>query len=150
MKEIMNQNVVVGKINQTIYEIAEMMKKYDIGFLPIAKGNKIVGVITDRDIVIGPILNQIEGSTSIENYITHRVISIDINASIDDLLECMTTYQIKRILITDQNKIVGVISIRDLVAHNINSQKLIDTLKQIDCIKAYPNQSDLEIDEFYL
>lgn len=150
MRKIMSQNVIVGKIEQSIYEIADIMRQHDIGFLPIAKENKIVGVITDRDLVIEALSNNVESNTSIENYITHRIVSIDIEESIDFLLSVMAKYQIKRVLVTEKNKVVGVISLRDLIEHDIDCNKLIHTLKQINRVTIHSDQSDLEVDTYYL
>lgn len=150
MKEMMSYPVIVGKLNDTIYEIASLMKEYDIGFLPIAKDNKIVGVITDRDLVIEALANEVTSNTTVENYITHRVISVEQNASIDEVLQNMSKYQIKRILVTENNKVVGVIAFSDLLHHVEQNEKLVDALKEIDRIHTHPTQDGLEIDQFYL
>ena len=150
MKDMMSSPVIVGKLNHTLAEIASIMKQHDIGFLPIAKENKIVGVITDRDLVIEALANRAAANTTVENYITHRIISIDIHKDINDVLENMRNYQVKRILVTDAQKIVGVIATSDLLYHYHDSQSLIKTLKEIDQIRVSTTQDNLEIDSFYL
>lgn len=149
MKEIMSSPVIVGKLDNSIYEIAHIMQQYDIGFLPIAKENKIVGVITDRDLVIQALANR-DTNTSIENYITHNVISVESYGKVEDVLTIMAEYQIKRVLVTEENKVVGVIAFSDLLHSKIESQTLIETLSKIDRISTHSNQSSLEIDSFYL
>ena len=51
VKNLMCSSLIVFDINSSLNELANTMKKYDIGFVPIANKNKIVGVLTDRDIV---------------------------------------------------------------------------------------------------
>lgn len=149
MKHIMSSPVIVGNINDTIENIAVLMKKYNIGFLPIAKANKIVGVITDRDLVIGAFIQLKNGNTPVENYITHHVVSIKSSGKVEEVLQLMTQYKVKRILVTEKNKVIGVIAFSDLL-HNVDSQQLIDTLKKIDENKINFTQDYLEIDSFYL
>lgn len=149
MKEIMSSPVIVGKINHSIYEIANKMKQYNIGFLPIAKENKIVGVITDRDLVTQALANQDTDST-VENYITHNVISMEVSGKVEDVLRLMAEYQVKRVLITEENKVIGVIALSDLLHSKIDSQTLIETLSKIDHNPTHSNQDYLEIDSFYL
>lgn len=150
MKEIMSYPIIVGKLDYSIYEIASLMKQHDIGFLPIAKENKIVGVITDRDLVVEALANEVASNATVENYITHRVISIEQNASIEEVLHKMSEYQVKRILVTENNKVVGVIAFSDLLNQVGQNDKLVDTLKRIDRIHTHSTQDELEIDEFYL
>ncbi len=149
MEQFMSSPVIVGKLEDSIGTIAEQMKQHNIGFLPIAKENKIVGVITDRDLVIKALANHADSTSPIENYITHHVIYIEQNASTQELLELMSHTQVKRILVTNQKKVVGVISISDLLDH-VQEKQLVDTLKQIDQNRVHEAQEDLEIDSFYL
>lgn len=147
MKEIMSYPVIVGKIDESIFEIANKMKQYQIGFLPIAKDNKIIGVITDRDLVVGPLSNH-DIEASLENYITHRVISIAHNKDVDTVLEYMAKYQIKRVLVTENQKVIGVISLSDLL--QLDAKKIVSTLQTIDQNANHQTQENLEIDSFYL
>lgn len=149
MEHIMSKPVIVGKLEDSIQTIASIMKQHDIGFLPIARENKIVGVITDRDLVIEAVANKADPTSPIENYITHHIVSIEQTASIEDLLELMVTYQIKRVLVTSETKVVGVIAISDLLKH-IKPTQFVDTLQKISRNDFHETQEDLEIDSFYL
>ena len=53
----MGQVIVVGSINDSLKDVSLLMLNYDIGFLPIKNKKKIVGVLTDRDLVINGIVN---------------------------------------------------------------------------------------------
>ena len=58
IENIMSKNIIVGSVTNTLEENSTLMKKYDIGFLPIKDQKNIVGVITDRDIVVSAISNK--------------------------------------------------------------------------------------------
>lgn len=149
MEHMMSRPVIVGKLEDSIEQIANMMKQHNIGFLPIAKENKIVGVITDRDLVVGGLANKVDPNSPVENYITHHVIYIEQNASTKELLDLMANTQVKRILVTNEKKVVGVIALSDLLKY-INPTQFVDTLQKIDRNHFHETQEDLEIDSFYL
>lgn len=148
IKEVINRNVVVGDINNSIVEIATIMKKRNIGFLPIKSNKKIVGVITDRDIVINCISNNCNNNDSIEGYISRNIIHIDWNREINDALNIMTREKIKRILVTDNMKVIGVLSLSDIIKKEEN--KTLETIKIIWELKDNNTNIDPEIDEYYL
>ena len=86
IKDIMSKNLIVKDINTNIYEISKTMKEYDIGFIPISKNNTIIGVLTDRDIVTKILANN---DNKINGYINNKIITININKSIDDIINLM-------------------------------------------------------------
>lgn len=146
IKDAMSKKLIIGKNTDTIKEISELMKKNDIGFIPISKNNKIIGVITDRDIVTRAIESGAKGDSKIESYISPNIISCDINENTSTVLDIMKKSKIKRLIITDSEKVVGVISISDL----LNEDKVFDTFKEIYTINRNDDYFKTEIDEFYL
>lgn len=155
IKEIMNKSIIYGDIDNTIEEICSLMKTYDIGFIPIKDNSHYIGVITDRDIVIRALANNIETDNTIETFITKNVISVDINESIEEALKLMSNYQIRRIMVKNKDKYVGIISLSDILSIKLD----FDILKYISKIfmpndkTIFNNDIDLpqaEIDEFEL
>lgn len=146
--KIMTKDIIVGDINNNIYEIANIMKKYDIGFLPIAKRNKIVGVITDRDIVVKCLANK--DINTIDDYMNKTIISLPVNTNIENVLKVMGQEQIKRILITDNKKLIGIISLSDIINSESYNEETYVTFKKIYKIKKNNDYYKTEIDEFYL
>lgn len=150
IEKIMTKHIIVGSITNTLLEVALIMQKYDIGFLPIIDKNKIVGVITDRDIVINAISNNCSANDLIEKYITKNVITINQNETIDNALSIMSQKQIKRLIVISENKIVGILSLSDIINHNQQAVNIINILKQIWKINRNDDLFKTEIDEFYL
>lgn len=148
IKEIVNKNLIVGDIDSSIIQISNIMKKNNIGFLPISNNNKIIGVITDRDIVINCISNNSSTDDKIEGYVNKNIIHIDCNGEINDALNIMAKEKIKRILVSDKDKIIGVLSLSDIIKYDEN--KVLETIKSIWEIKDNINNIEPTIDEFYL
>lgn len=148
IKEVVNKNIIVGDVKDSIVEIATIMKKYNIGFMPIKNEQKIIGVITDRDIVINCISNNCNNNDSIEGYINKNIIHIDWNREINDALNIMAKEKVKRILVSDNMKLVGVLSLSDII--NKEEKKTLETIKSIWKLKDNNRNIEPEIDEYYL
>lgn len=149
INDIMSKKIIVGSTTNTLSEIAELMKKYDIGFIPIVNKNKLVGVITDRDIVINAISNNCSFNDLIDKYVVKNIISIEQNKSIDDALNLMALKKVKRLIVTDNNKISGILTLSDILG-KYDNEILLDTFKQIFEINRNDDLFSTEIDEFYL
>lgn len=151
----MNKSIIYGDIDNTIEEICNLMKTYDIGFIPIKNNHYYIGVITDRDIVIKALANNVELDNSIEPFITNNIISVDINNSLEEAIKLMSDNQVRRIMVKNKDKFVGIISLSDILSIHLD----FDVLKYISKIfmpinnTNFTNDIDLpqaEIDEFEL
>lgn len=148
IKDIINSNLITCDKDATLNEVSIKMKNYGIGFIPISDDKKVIGVITDRDIIINALANNENKSTKIIDYINKNIITAPYNSSIEDVLQIMSQKKIKRILIEDNKKIIGVISLSDIINSDYKNDSLINTLKNIYTIKK--KEINVEIDEFYL
>ena len=143
MKDIMCSKIIVLDVNTSLEEIAKTMKKYDIGFIPISENNKIIGVITDRDIVVKILANK---DNKLKGYLS-KPISIDINSNINKVLDVMKKNKIKRVLVTENNKLIGIISLSDIISKNIDIK---ETIKEIYSIKKNDDDYETKVDDFIL
>lgn len=150
IENLMSKQVIIGSVTNTLSEIATTMKKYDIGFLPISDQNKIVGVITDRDIVINAISNNCSQNDVIDKYIVRKIITIEQDKSIEDAIKLMGDEKVRRLIIVKNNKITGILSLSDIINSDIDKNLIIDNLKKILEINRNDDLFKTEIDEFYL
>lgn len=148
VNEIMSKKIIYGEINDTIKEISKLMKKHNIGFIPIKNDNNYIGVITDRDICLSiTCINNI--NDSIKPYISNEVICIDHNSNIYEALNLMSKYKIKRLLVKEKDNIVGILSLSDILNY-ANNNNLIETYKSIFSLKDNKEYSNPEVDDYYL
>ena len=132
VKDIMTKNLITCESDCSIHQISQKMKEFDIGFMIITKKNKLEGIITDRDIVIEMIVNY---DHKVNDYLHKIVQTIDQEETIENALQIMKNKKIKRLIVTSQTKIVGVISISDILNKTKETNKLLDTLKSIYSIE---------------
>lgn len=144
----MSRNLIIMNDNTSISEVARIMKEKDIGFIPISNDNKIIGVITDRDIVVNAISNKCNLDTPVKEYATKNVISVNIDDNVSKILNVMRKNKVKRVLVNDEHKLVGIVSFSDIL--NNNEFDILNTMKEIWSIKRNNDRYKTEIDEFYL
>ena len=149
LSDIISTNLIVSNIDDSLSSISSKMRDYDIGFIPIIDRNKIVGVITDRDIACRVYENN-EIDPDITDYMSRDIVSVSVYGSIDDVLNEMKNHKIKRVLINDNKKIIGVCSISDLIVLDDYRDNIYETIKSIYSIGPNKHKYETEIDEFYL
>ncbi|CAM3721359.1 CBS domain-containing protein [Cohnella lubricantis] len=119
VSDIMTKDCVTVTPKDNIYECAVLMKQHDIGFLPVVEGRKLIGVVTDRDLVIRGYANKNPGSESVMNVCTQDVETISPNLSVDEAGARMAANQIRRLPVVENGELLGVISIGDLAMREI-------------------------------
>lgn len=145
IEKIMSKNLIVLN-DSNLEDIAKAMKRYDVGMVIINENNKIKGIITDRDIVIKILANK---DNKIKEYLTTNLVSIDINSDMNEAIDLMKKHKIKRLLVKKNNKLVGVLSLSDLL-NTVDNSILIETYKTIFSINRNTDKYLTDIDEFEL
>lgn len=124
VKEIMTSNVDFCTVKDNIYEAAVKMKQDDVGMIPVLDENhSLIGVVTDRDIVIRCVAEKRPNSTKITDVISTNLVTGTTDMSIDDIEELMASEQIRRIPIVDNHRLVGVVSLGDLAVRRESDLK---------------------------
>lgn len=144
--KIMSKDLIIFDVDSNLKEIANAMKRYDVGIIILSKKKKIKGIITDRDIVTKMLANQ---DNKIKEYMTTNLISIDINSDITEAINLMKKYKIKRLLVKDNNKLVGILSLSDLF-NVVDNETLIEVYKTIFSINRNTDKYLTDINEFEL
>lgn len=150
LESIMSKDIISAKDTATIQEVANLMLTFDVGFLPIINRNKVVGVITDRDIATTVFKNTDSLSNSIKDYIHKHIISCNKLVSLMDVLHLMKKEKVKRVLVTDNQKVVGIVSLSDIIKNSDETEEIINALKEIFTLNRNTDKYETEIDEFYL
>ncbi|MFC5453140.1 CBS domain-containing protein [Paenibacillus aestuarii] len=114
VKQIMATDCVTVTLQDNVYEIALKMKQHDIGFIPVVDGKKLVGVVTDRDLVIRGYAEKKSGSTAVAEVISKDITSIDANTTVEEAAKIMAKDQIRRLPVVENGNLVGVVAIGDL------------------------------------
>jgi len=112
----MTRNPRTVKPGDTLQSAAQLMDELNVGVLPVAEGNRLVGMLTDRDIVIrSTSVGQDPRTTTVSDAMTDEVRSLPMDASVLDAIQMMKDQQLRRIPVTDAaGELVGILSLGDL------------------------------------
>jgi CBS domain-containing protein len=124
--EVMSRNVVVVPADATVVEAAELMKNYNIGFLPVVSSNVLVGVLTDRDIVVNAIGRGMNPHLAlVRSIMTSKPVWCYEHDVLTDAADILADNHLHRLVVIDsKGKITGLLSIDDLAAH-MSSDRLL-------------------------
>lgn len=133
LNEIMTKEVELIHPDDSIKTGAEKMRYRDIGFLPVYDGEQLIGVITDRDLVIRVLAEGVNPGKSLDReWFTQPVICCYEDQDVDEAARLMEEHQIRRLVILDRDneRIVGVVSLGDL-ATNVEDKKSGEVLQEV-------------------
>ncbi|RXZ77038.1 CBS domain-containing protein [Paenibacillaceae bacterium] len=131
VEELMTADCVTASMNDNVYELAVLMKEHDIGMVPIVDGKKLVGVVTDRDLVIRGYAEKQPGSCAVSEVITTDAQTIEPETSVHEAARIMADHQIRRLPVTRDGELVGVVAIGDLAITNIFADEAGEALSRI-------------------
>ncbi|MBD3419071.1 MAG: CBS domain-containing protein [Chitinivibrionales bacterium] len=132
IKEIMTPNAETIQSPQTVKEAATRMKEIDTGALPVFDGNKLTGILTDRDIIVRSLAESLDPSvTTVGEIMTKDVVTCNENDAVENAAAIMEKNKIRRLLVKgDSGMITGIVSLGD-VAVNADAQVSGEVLKEV-------------------
>jgi len=117
VSEMMTRDVCLASPGQKLRDVAAEMKKRDIGVLPVGDNERLVGMITDRDIAVRGISQGLGPEASVRDVMSNEVKYCFESDEIGDLAQSMADEQIRRLpVLNDKKRLVGIISLGDLAA----------------------------------
>lgn len=139
VRDVMTANPETVSDKDSIRDVARIMKDADTGVVPVVDGRKIIGLITDRDIVVRGVAEgkDIE-NMRVNEIMTKSVRSVREDATVNDALEMMSSADIRRIAVVNQNdELVGIVSLGDISTNTNADGKVGKTVESIS--EAPPN-----------
>jgi len=115
VSEAMTSDVKIANPNQTIRDAARLMAQIDVGVLPVGENDRLVGMITDRDIAVRAIAADKGPQTPIRDIMSKEVMYCFEDDELDDIVQNMADIKVRRLPVLDRNKrLVGILSLGDI------------------------------------
>ncbi|NRR20252.1 CBS domain-containing protein [Brevibacillus sp. MS2.2] len=132
LREIMTKDVATVTIKDNVYEVACKMRDWNVGVIPVVDEKEdVIGVITDRDIVIRGLAEKHEGSTATEVVMTRDIILGQPGMTVDEAAKVMAQHQIRRLPVVEKGKLVGIVALADMAVRQVHHDEASDALQQI-------------------
>lgn len=131
VRDIMTDDIECCSLLDNMYEVAVKMKELDVGAIPIVDEEKIVGMITDRDIVVRGTAEKRPGSTKVEKIMSDKLITCTEDMTTKEAAKIMAKHQIRRLPVVEGDKLVGIVSLGDFAIHELTDLQAGEALSEI-------------------
>jgi len=109
----------------TVFEAVQGMVAKEVGALLVTRGEEILGIITERDYLRHIVLeNRSSRTTAVREIMSERVVGVDPKTTIDDCMSLMSRLRIRHLPVMDHRRVVGMVSVRDVVRQLANEQEV--------------------------
>jgi CBS domain-containing protein len=134
IKDVMTSNPCSIDAEKSVAYAAKMMREEDVGLAPIVEGDKLIGMLTDRDIAIRVVA---EGrnpeQVKVADVASKQVVTVDPQQDLDEALRIMAEHQVRRLPVVEEDgKLVGVVAQADIAREGDDTQtgKLVEEISK--------------------
>ena len=132
VKELMTADPATVEPDATLGAVATLMKQEDCGSIPVVQGGRLLGIVTDRDIVIRAVAaGKDPRSTKVAEVMSADPITIRSDDDVTEAERLMADRQIRRLPVCDDGKLAGIIAIGQLARREHDEERTGETLKEI-------------------
>jgi CBS domain-containing protein len=132
VKEIMSTDLTYCTAADTIQEAASKMKDKNVGIIPVCGSNReIIGMVTDRDMVIRGYARDMTGSSKINEVMSDKLVSCTPETTVQEASSIMAEHQIRRLPVVERGELVGILALGDLALENQSNEAAGQALEEI-------------------
>jgi CBS domain-containing protein len=124
IKDVMTSNPCTIDADKSVAYAAKMMRDEDVGLAPIVEGDKLIGMLTDRDIAIRVVAEGKDpNQVNVRDVASKQVVTIDPQQDLDEALRIMAKHQVRRLPVVEEDgKLVGVVAQADVAREGDDKQ----------------------------
>jgi len=134
IKDVMTSNPCSIDAEKSVAYAAKMMREEDVGLAPIVEGDKLIGMLTDRDIAIRVVAeDRNPEQVKVADVASKQVVTIDPQQDLDEALRIMAEHQVRRLPVVEEDgKLVGVVAQADIAREGDDMQtgKLVEEISK--------------------
>jgi CBS domain-containing protein len=115
VRDAMTQNPRFVSPSESVTDAARVLTNENVGSLPVVDGDRLVGMLTDRDIVTRVVAEERDPtSTSVKEVASGKLVTAEANADLDDAMLLMARHQVRRLPVVEDGRLVGILAQADL------------------------------------
>ena len=134
IKDVMTSNPCTVDADKSVAYAAKMMRDEDVGLAPIVEGDKLIGMLTDRDIAIRVVAEgRNPDHVTVREVASQQVVKIDPQQDLDEALRIMAKHQVRRLPVVEEDgRLVGVVAQADVAREGDDTQtgELVQEISQ--------------------
>ena len=134
IRELMSSNPCAIDADKPVAYAAKMMKQEDVGLAPVVEGDRLVGTLTDRDIVVRVVAEGKDPQTvAVREVASTDLVTVDPQQDLDEALQLMASKQVRRLPVVEQDgRLVGVLAQADIAREAKEKQtgQLVEDISQ--------------------
>ena len=133
VKDVMNTDVKTIEPDSSVQEAAKKMNRYNIGSLVVVNKERMVGIVTERDMLKKIVAKARDSAkTKVKNIMIKRVVMIDPETHLSDAVDVMNQHRIKKLPVLHENSLIGILTATDVIAAQ---PKMIEELSKLFVFK---------------
>ncbi|MBX3296604.1 MAG: CBS domain-containing protein [Acidobacteria bacterium] len=137
-REIMTANVTTATREMMLRDVARLLREGDMGSVPVVEGGRLVGIVTDRDIVVRAIAEGKGPETPVAEAMTTEIFSVRPDDFAFEAVRLMGDKQVRRIPVVEADgSLAGIISIADVALEMEDEREIAETLEEISSGAAF-------------
>ena len=131
VRDIMSTDVQYCTPLDNMYEVAVKMREFNVGAIPIVDQGRLVGMITDRDLVVRGIAEKHPGSTAVTEVMSRELVTVSPDDSVQKAADIMARHQIRRLPVVEGGRLVGIVALGDLATNRYSDERAGRALSEI-------------------
>ncbi len=131
-REIMTSSVKTATRDMTLKDVAIFMRDGDMGSIPVVEDGKLVGIVTDRDIVVRSIAEGQGATSTVGQAMTSEIFSVRPDDFVFEAIRLMGDKQIRRVpVVNEKGDLAGIIAMADIALEMEDEREIAETLEEI-------------------
>ncbi|WPZ19397.1 CBS domain-containing protein [Geobacillus subterraneus] len=131
VRDVMSTDVQYCTLLDNIYEVAVKMREFNVGAIPIVDDGRLVGMITDRDLVVRGMAEKHPGSTAVTEVMSRDLVTLSPDDSLQKAADVMARHQIRRLPVVENGRLVGIVALGDLATNRYSDESAGRALSEI-------------------
>ncbi|MDW7655969.1 MAG: CBS domain-containing protein [Bacillota bacterium] len=146
IKDIMTKKIAFTSPEETVIQAAQLMKKHNVGSIPVCRGEQVIGIVTDRDIALKVVANGSDPATiRVGEIMSSNPILGNPEMDMTEAGRIMGENQIRRLPIVENNRLVGIIALGDIAIEPKMQDKAGSILTEVSESSSVKTEVDPEV-----
>ncbi len=133
VRDVMTSNVRAAASTESLADAAQMMKEEDVGSLPVVEDDRLIGILTDRDIIVRAVAERVDPqSISVGDVASRELVTVDPDQDLDEALSLMARHRVRRLPVVADGRLVGILAQADVAieAKEKNAGEMLEEISQ--------------------